>query len=84
MPAADSVSHLGRSSHNTAPLPAQLQNLIERARFYVEAASSANTQTANAFDRKHFSARCRRQNLSPSLRTRKSSGSTSRLRLRHG
>ncbi len=46
-------------------LPAQLQDLTERARGYVEAASSANTRKAYALDWKHFSAWCRRQNLSP-------------------
>ena len=49
----------------TAGLPAQLQDLTERARGYVEAASSANTRRAYAADWKHFSAWCRRQNLSP-------------------
>lgn len=48
-----------------AALPAQLQDLTERARGYVEAASSANTRRAYAADWKHFSAWCRRQNLSP-------------------
>lgn len=48
-----------------AALPAQLQDLTERARGYVEAASSANTRKAYAADWKHFSAWCRRQNLSP-------------------
>nr|WP_298100438.1 tyrosine-type recombinase/integrase [uncultured Shinella sp.] len=46
-------------------LPAQLQDLTERARGYVEAASSANTRRAYAADWKHFTAWCRRQNLSP-------------------
>ena len=48
-----------------ACLPAQLQDLTERARGYVAAASSANTRKAYASDWKHFSAWCRRQNLSP-------------------
>jgi len=48
-----------------AALPAQLQDLTERARGYVEAASSANTRKAYASDWKHFAAWCRRQNLSP-------------------
>lgn len=48
-----------------AALPAQLQDLTERARGYVEAASSANTRKAYASDWKHFTAWCRRQNLSP-------------------
>ena len=45
--------------------PAHLQDLTDRARGYVEAASSANTRKAYASDWKHFSAWCRRQNLSP-------------------
>jgi len=48
-----------------AGLPAHLQQLAERARSYVEAASSANTRKAYASDWKHFSAWCRRQNVSP-------------------
>lgn len=46
-------------------LPAHLKHLTDRARVYVEAASSANTRKAYASDWKHFSAWCRRQNLSP-------------------
>jgi len=46
-----------------AGLPAQLQDLTERARGYVEAASSVNTRRAYAADWKHFSAWCRRQNF---------------------
>ncbi|MCZ7497419.1 site-specific integrase [Agrobacterium rhizogenes] len=46
-------------------LPAHLQDLTDRARGYVEAASSANTRRAYAADWKHFTAWCRRQNLSP-------------------
>ncbi|MDQ0561192.1 integrase [Rhizobium mesoamericanum] len=49
----------------TSGLPAHLQDLTDRARTYVEAASSANTRKANASDWKHFSAWCRRQNLAP-------------------
>jgi integrase len=45
-------------------LPAHLRDLTDRARSYVEAASSANTRKAYASDWKHFSAWCRRQNLS--------------------
>ncbi|QRI61482.1 tyrosine-type recombinase/integrase (plasmid) [Shinella sp. PSBB067] len=45
--------------------PAHLQDLTDRARSYVEAASSANTRRAYAADWKHFSAWCRRQGLSP-------------------
>ncbi len=46
-----------------AGLPAQLQDLTERASAYVAAASSANTRKAYASDWKHFSAWCRRQGL---------------------
>ncbi|MGF7009203.1 integrase [Aminobacter sp. BE322] len=50
----------------TAPsgqAPAHLGNLAERARGYVEAASSANTRRAYAADWKHFSSWARRQGL---------------------
>ncbi|HCL66692.1 MAG TPA: integrase [Rhizobium sp.] len=47
------------------PLPAHLEQLTNRARCYVEAASSANTRRAYAAGWKHFAAWCRRQNLSP-------------------
>jgi hypothetical protein len=40
--------------------PAHLIGLADRARGYVEAASSANTRKANASDWKHFSSWCRR------------------------
>jgi integrase len=46
-------------------LPTDLQDLTNRARAYVEAASSVNTRKAYAADWKHFSAWCRRSNLSP-------------------
>ena len=46
-------------------LPGHLQDLADRARGYVEAASSANTRKAYTSDWKHFSAWCRRQGLSP-------------------
>jgi integrase len=42
-----------------------LKDLTDRARGYVEAASSANTRKAYASDWKHFSAWCRRSGLSP-------------------
>ncbi|WP_375162760.1 site-specific integrase [Mesorhizobium sp. Mes31] len=42
-------------------LPAHLEQLADRARDYVEAASSANTRRAYASDWKHFSSWCRRQ-----------------------
>ena len=48
-----------------AGVPAHLNDLTDRARGYVEAASSANTRRAYASDWKHFTAWCRRQNLSP-------------------
>jgi integrase len=44
-------------------LPAHLEALAGRARDYVEAASSANTQRAYASDWKHFSSWCRRQGI---------------------
>jgi integrase len=47
------------------PLAGHLEQLADRARAYVEAASSANTRRAYAADWKHFSAWCRRQNFSP-------------------
>ncbi|EHK52559.1 site-specific integrase [Allomesorhizobium alhagi] len=46
-------------------LPAHLETLADRARGYVEAASSANTRRAYAADWKHFCGWCRRQNLDP-------------------
>ncbi|KAA9382419.1 site-specific integrase [Neorhizobium galegae] len=48
-----------------ARLPAHLEPLADRARAYVEAASSTNTRRAYASDWKHFSAWCRRQNVAP-------------------
>ncbi|RWA98680.1 MAG: site-specific integrase [Mesorhizobium sp.] len=47
------------------PLPAHLEKLADRARDYVEAASSANTRRAYAADWKHFCAWCRRQSFDP-------------------
>ncbi|MEP3438852.1 MAG: site-specific integrase [Hoeflea sp.] len=52
-------------AETTAGLPTHLKDLTDRARVYVEAASSANTRRAYASDWKHFSAWCRRQNLAP-------------------
>ena len=46
-------------------LPDHLQDLTDRARTYVEAASSGNPRKAYASDWKHFSAWCRRSGLSP-------------------
>ncbi len=45
--------------------PAHLAGLADRARGYVEAASSPNTRRAYACDWKHFAAWCRRSNLAP-------------------
>jgi integrase len=47
----------------TVRLPGHLEGLSNRARDYVEAASSANTRRAYAADWKHFSGWCRRQGL---------------------
>lgn len=44
-------------------LPAHLDALANRARDYVEAASSANTRRAYASDWKHFASWCRRQGV---------------------
>ena len=44
-------------------LPTHLEHLADRARDYVEAASSANTRKAYASDWRHFSGWCRRQGL---------------------
>ena len=46
---------------STPRLPAHLDALADRARDYVEAASSVNTRRAYASDWKHFSSWCRRQ-----------------------
>ncbi len=61
---------LPEAAPSPAPLPASglpdhLQDLTDRARGYVEAASSVNTRKAYASDWKHFSAWCRRSGLSP-------------------
>ncbi|ESY73708.1 integrase [Mesorhizobium sp. LNHC221B00] len=47
-------------------LPTHLEKLADRARDYVEAASSANTRRAYAADWKHFCGWCRRQSFDPS------------------
>ncbi|WP_313195984.1 site-specific integrase [Shinella zoogloeoides] len=52
-------------SESNSGLPVHLRDLTERARGYVEAASSANTRKAYASDWKHFTTWCRRQNFSP-------------------
>ncbi len=57
-----SLSTLGQA--NAPALPAHLEKLADRAREYIEAASSANTRRAYASDWKHFAAWCRRQNVS--------------------
>lgn len=44
-------------------LPTHLERLTERARDYIDAASSANTRRAYASDWRHFSSWCRRQGL---------------------
>jgi len=44
-------------------LPAHLDKLADRARDYVEAASSANTRRAYSSDWKHFASWCRRQGV---------------------
>ena len=69
-PADVSAAGLSAGLPSPAPesngsLPAHLQDLTERARGYVAAASSANTRRAYAADWRHFTAWCRRQNLSP-------------------
>ena len=61
-PSGDLPSPLAESN---VGLPAHLRDLTERARGYVAAASSANTRRAYAADWTHFTAWCRRQNLSP-------------------
>lgn len=48
---------------SAATLPAHLEALADRAREYVEAASSPNTRRAYDSDWKHFGAWCRRQGL---------------------
>ncbi|WLS10661.1 integrase (plasmid) [Shinella sumterensis] len=57
LPSPVSESNAGQSAH--------LQDLTDRARGYVEAASSENTRRAYTSDWKHFAAWCRRSNLSP-------------------
>ncbi|ESY89324.1 site-specific integrase [Mesorhizobium sp. LNHC229A00] len=73
----DVVMEMGRPDEDPSPsppvldqrqasLPTHLEKLADRARDYVEAASSANTRRAYAADWKHFCAWCRRQSLDPS------------------
>ncbi|MEO9338606.1 site-specific integrase [Mesorhizobium sp. SB112] len=72
----DVVMAMGELPKNVpSPLPAHptgqnrlaghLDALADRARDYVEAASSANTRRAYAADWKHFAGWCRRQSLDP-------------------
>lgn len=58
----DRVNALDQSVTGDA-LPSHLNDLVARARTYVEAASSANTRRAYASDWSHYSTWCRRQNL---------------------
>ncbi|WMT92529.1 site-specific integrase [Pelagibacterium sp. H642] len=53
------------SASEPPSVPDHLRTLAERARGYVAAASSANTQRAYSSDWKHFSSWCRRQGLMP-------------------
>ncbi|KRB29909.1 site-specific integrase [Mesorhizobium sp. Root172] len=73
----DVVMEMGRPDEGPSPpppvldprqtsLPTHLEKLADRARDYVEAASSANTRRAYAADWKHFCAWCRRQSFDPS------------------
>jgi hypothetical protein len=59
------VSALPSPTGNASSLRGHLEELADRARTYVEAASSTNTRRAYASDWKHFAAWCRRQNVSP-------------------
>jgi integrase len=52
------------SAQQAAEQPVRLKPLVDRARAYVEASSSANTRRAYTSDWKHFAAWCRRQGLS--------------------
>lgn len=63
---------LSTESAPSERLPGHLGDLADKARGYVEAASSANTRRAYASDWKHFSSWCRRQGLAvmpPSAQT---------------
>ncbi|SDA98727.1 site-specific integrase [Mesorhizobium qingshengii] len=70
----DVVMEMGRPDEGPSPspqvfdgrqasLPTHLEKLADRARDYVQAASSANTRRAYAADWKHFCAWARRQHL---------------------
>jgi integrase len=54
---------LPASTSAKSPLPGHLEGLADRARDYVEAASSANTRRAYASDWRHFASWCRRQSI---------------------
>lgn len=66
----DVVMEMGRTgaapvvTHDAERLPHHLGDLADKARAYVDAASSANTRRAYAADWKHFSSWCRRQGFS--------------------
>lgn len=73
-PAGADPAQTGQDEESTSPalvpapvadkrLPGHLGDLADRARGYVEAASSANTRRAYASDWKHYSSWCRRQGL---------------------
>lgn len=61
---ADSVGLPSPLQEENTMLPAHLERLADRARGFVEAASSANTRKAYVSDWKHFTGWCRRQGLS--------------------
>ena len=61
--AANPASAQAIAESPTPAMPAHLERLTDRARDYIEAASSANTRRAYASDWKHFSSWCRRQGL---------------------
>ena len=64
LPSAAAAAPVGNSAVSVpAGDLAHLRHLADRARDYVEAASSANTRLAYASDWKHFAAWCRRQRL---------------------
>ena len=64
LPSAAAAAPVGNSAVSVpAAEMAHLRSLADRARDYVEAASSANTRLAYASNWKHFSGWCRRQGL---------------------
>ncbi|SDH14168.1 Site-specific recombinase XerD [Pelagibacterium luteolum] len=61
---AEAVVNAAPEQETTAPsLPSHMTGLADRAREYVEAASSPNTRRAYASDWKHFASWCRRKGL---------------------